>query len=134
MKKKLTDSVKRHALYLLFGDFYQYISESSFEKKDENDIIHYGYHLMSYYKATEIEQTIRNIWGEEHQNLITGVLIYSYRFDSYFNPKLNTLDEFFFKVFHNRKILSKIGSGEQKKVFPFVNLISKRKKILLIRC
>ena len=91
MKQKITDAVLRHVLYLLFTDFYDCISESSFEKKDENDTIHYGYHLMQYYKATEVEQTIRNIWGDRCQNLIAGLFIYSYKFDSYFNPKLNSM-------------------------------------------
>ena len=136
MKQKLNESVKQNVSYLLFADFYDYISESSFEKEDENKVIHYGYHLMRYYKATEIEQLIRNVWGDEYQNLLTGVIVYAYKFDSYFNPKFNSIKEFFLKIYYNRKILIKIGSGEENKVFPFVKLLSKKnkRKILLIRC
>ena len=133
MKQKPTDTVICNALYLLFGDFYKNVRESTVEKMDENNDINYGYALRYHYKATQKEDLIRNLWGFRCQNLLTGLLIYLYKLDTYFSLKLNTMEQFFIKVYQNREILSKIGSGQHQPVFPFVNLINK-KKILLIRC
>ena len=132
MKQKPTDTVVCNALYLLFGDLYEHVSKSTF-KEDENNEVEYRYFLSEYNKATDKEDTIRKLWGCRCQNLLSGILLYLYKLDRYFSPKLNTLEQFFIKVYRHREILSKIGSGKHKVVFPFVNLINK-KKPLLIRC
>ena len=132
MKQKPTDAVLYTAIYLLFGDLYNYVIKSKF-KEDENRDIEYRYFLSKFNKATDKEDTIRKLWGCKCQNLLSGILLYLYKLDRYFSPKLNTLEQFFIKVYRHRKILSKIGSGKHEVVFPFVNLINK-KKPLLIRC
>ena len=135
MKQKPTDAVACNALYLLFGDFYECIKKSKFEDKiDENDVTNYGYCLKQYYKATSKEDLIRKLRGSKCQKLLSDVLLYSYKEDPYFNPKLNTLKQFFIKIYRNRKMLAKIGSGEHELVFPFVKLFKYKKKVLLIRC
>ena len=132
MKQKVTDTVICNALYLLFGDLYENVSKSKF-KEDENNDIDYRYFLTEYNKATDKEDTIRKLWGSRCHNLLSGILIYLYKLDRYFSPKLNTCEQFFIKVYRHREILTKIGSGKHKVVFPFVKLIDK-KKPLLIRC
>ena len=132
MKQKVTDTVVCNALYLLFGDLYENVSKSEF-KKDENNDIDYRYFLSKYSKANDKEDTIRKLWGSRCQNLLSGILIYLYKLDHYFSPKLNTMEQFFTKVYRHREILTKIGSARHKVVFPFVKLINK-KKALLIRC
>ena len=133
MKQKPTDTVLFTALYLLFGDLFKHVSKSKF-KEDENRDIEYCYFLREYNKATDKEDTIRKLWGSRCQNFLSGILLYLYKLDRYFSPKLNTREQFFIKVYGHREILSKIGSGKHKVVFPFVNLINKKKKSLLIRC
>ena len=133
MKQKPTGRVLCNALYLLFDDLYENMKESTVVKMNENDDIDYGYGLRHYYKATKKEDLIRDLWNFNCQNLLSGVLIYLYKTDPYFSPKLNTMEQFFIKVYRNREILTKIGLGEHKVVFPFENLINK-KKVLLIRC
>ena len=134
MKQKPTDVVICNALYLLFGDFYEDVWKSTVDKFDENNDINYQYSLYHYNKATKKEDLIRNLWGSRCQNVLSGLLLYLYKLDSYFNPKLNTFEQFFKKVYRYREILTKIGLGEEEVVFPFVNLINKEKKVLLIRC
>ena len=133
MKQKPTDTVLFTALYLLFGDLYEHVSKSEF-KEDENRDIEYRYFLREYNKATDKEDTIRKLWGSRCQKLLSGILLYLYKLDRYFSPKLNTREQFFIKVYRHREILIKIGSGKHKVVFPFINLINKNKKPLLIRC
>ena len=133
MKQKPTDIVICNALYLLFGNFYEDVRQSTVEKIDENNDIDYGYGLRYYYKATKKEDTIRKLWGFRCQNLLSGILLYLYKLDPYFSPKLNIIEQFFIKIYRNREILTKIGLGEHELVFPFENLLDK-KKVLLIRC
>ena len=133
MKQKPTDTVICEALYLLFGDFYEDVRQSTVEKIDENNDINYGYGLRYHYKATQKEDLIRKLWDFRCQNLLTGLLIYLYKLDPYFSPKLNTIEQFFIKIYQHREILTEIGLGKRKVVFPFINLINK-KKVLLIRC
>ena len=127
MKQKVTDTIICNALYLLFGDLYENVSKSEF-KEDENNDIDYRYFLTEYNKATNKEDTIRKLWGSRCQNLISGILLYLYKLDRYFSLKLNTVEQFFIKVYRHREILTKIGSGKHKVVFPFVKLINKKKK------
>ena len=108
------------------------MSKSEF-KEDENNNIDYRYFFTQYNKATDKEDTIRKLWGSRCQKLLSGILLYLYKLDRYFSPKLNTIEEFFIKVYRHRQILIKTGSGKHKVVFPFVKLIDK-KKPLLIRC
>ena len=131
-KLKKTNRVTCAALYLLFNDVYESVTKSKF-KEDENRNIDYYYFLTMFAKATEKEDMIRKLWGARCQKLLSGILIYLYKLDRYFSPQLNTREQFFIKVYKHRKILSKIGSGEHKLVFPFEKLINK-KKPLLIRC
>ena len=132
MEQKVTDTVVCNALYLLFGDLYKNVTKSIF-KEDENNDIEYRYFLSMYNKAADKEDTIRKLWGVRCQNLLSGILLYLYKLDRYFSPELNTMEQFFIKVYRHREILTKIGSGEHKVVFPFVKLI-KKKKPILIRC
>ena len=133
MKQKPTDAVICNVLYLMFGDFYENVRESTVEKIDENNDINYGYGLHWYYKATQKEDLIRKLWDFRCQNLLSGILIYLYKLDPYFSPKLNTIEQFFIKIYRHREILTEIGLGKRNVVFPFINLINK-KKLLLIRC
>ena len=132
MKQKVTGAVLYNALYLLFNDVYENVSKSVF-KEDENKDIDYRYFLSLFAKATDKEDTIRKLWGTRCQKLLSGILIYLYKLDRYFSPELNTVEQFFIKVYRHREILAKIGSGKHKVVFPFVKLINK-KNPLLIRC
>ena len=133
MKQKPTDAVICNAVYLMFRDFYENVRESTVEKIDENNDINYGYGLHWYNKATQKEDLIRKLWDFRCQNLLSGVLIYLYKLDPYFSPKLNTIEQFFIKIYQHREILTEIGLGKRKVVFPVINLINK-KKVLLIRC
>ena len=133
MKQKVTGTIVCNALYLLFGDLYENMSESKEWKVDENNNVDYCYSLRMRYKATDKEDTIRKLWGSKCQNLLSGILIYLYKLDRYFSPKLNTCEQFFIKVYRHREMLTEIGSGKHKVVFPFVKLINKNKP-LLIRC
>ena len=117
-------------LYLLFNDIYEYVTKSKF-KEDENRNIDYHYFLSMFVKATEKEDLIRKFWGGRCRKLLSGVLIYLYKLDRYFSPQLNTYEQFFIKVYKHRKILSKIGSGEHKLVFPFEKIFSEKKPLLI---
>ena len=134
ISKMVTDTVICNALYLLFIDFCECVIESEKDwKTDENDV-NYRYAFRMRYKACEKEETIRKLWGSRCQYLLSGIFIYLYKLDEYFNPKLNGYEEFFIKLYRHREILTKIGSGNHKVIFPFIKLINKKKKPLLIRC
>ena len=132
MKQKVTGTVLCNVLYLLFNDIYENVTKSMF-KEDENSNIDYRYFLSLFAKATEKEDTIRKLWGARCQKLLSGILIYLYKLDRYFSPELNSMEQFFIKVYRHREILAEIGCGKHKVVFPFEKLINK-KKPLLIRC
>ena len=130
----VTDTVICNALYLLFLDFWECLIESKKEwKTDENDNVNYRYAFRMRYKACAKEDLIRKFWGSKCQYLLSGIFIYLYKLDQYFNPKLNGYKEFFIKLYIHREILTKIGSGNHKVIFPFKKLINE-KKPLLIRC
>ena len=128
---KETNRIICAALYLLFNDIYDCVKKSQF-KEDENRHIDYGYFLSVFAKATEKENLVRKLWAGRSQKLLSGILIYLYKLDEYFNPQLNDREEFFMKVYKNREILSKIGSGEHELVFPFKKIFTKKKKQLIL--
>ena len=132
MNQKPTDNVLFTAIYLLFGDLYEHVKKSKF-KEDENKKIQYSYFSLEYNEAIDKEDTIRTLWAHRCQNFLSGILLYLYKLDRYFSPELNTREQFYMKVYRHREILSKIGSGKHKVIFPFVNLIDKKKPVL-IRC
>ena len=73
------------------------------------------------------------MWGQK-QDLLSGVLIYIHVLDEYFNPKFNSPDLFFSKIFtYNKDFLEKIGKKIIVPRFPFVCYENHKKKILLIR-
>ena len=117
-------------LYLLFNDIYENVTKSKF-KEDENRNIDYYYFLSFFVKATDKEDFIRKLWGGRCHDLLSGILIYLYQLDQYFSPQLNTVEEFFMKVCKHRKILSEIGSGIRKPIFPFKKIFGEKKPILI---
>ena len=133
MRQKVNDTVICNALYLLFTDYHEKMTLSKDWPIDENNDADCRYSLRMRYKATVMEDFIRELWGLKCQYLLSGVLIYLNKNDRYFSPKLNDYEQFFRKVYRYRKILFKIGSGNHKVIFPFKRLIEK-KKVLLIRC
>ena len=133
MKQKVSETVVCNALYLLFTDYYEKIKESKEWPVDENEVVHYRYSFRMKYKATAMEDFIRELWGKKSQYLLSGVLIYLIKLDPYFSPKLNDYKRFFTKIYKHREILIKIGSGNHKVIFPFQKFIGKKKPVL-IRC
>ena len=133
MKEKVADHVISNALYLLFAEYQERMRLSREWPVDENDNVDYRYSFRMKYKATNMEDLIRELWGTKCQYLLSGVLIYLIKLDPYFSPKLNDYERFFIKIYRHRKILSKIGSGNHKVIFPFRNFIE-QKKVVLIRC
>ena len=68
------------------------------------------------------------MWGLK-KDLLAGLFIYLHSLDDYFNPKLNTKDLFFRKIFmYNADLLEKIGKKTIKPVFPFVSFENHKKK------
>ena len=68
------------------------------------------------------------MWGQK-QDLLSGVLIYIHVLDEYFNPKFNSLDLFFSKIFtYNKDLLEKIGKKIIVPRFPFVCYENHKKK------
>ena len=132
-QKAVNNTIICNALYLLFADLYEFMTESKCWKTDENDNVDYRYSFRMKYKATDKEDTIRKLWGSRCQFLLSGILIYLYKIDPYFSPKLNDCQQFFIKLYRHCEILAKIGSGNHKLILPFQKLIEK-KKLLLIRC
>ena len=134
MKQKVSETVVCNALYLLFGKYYERIRLSEERPVDENDNIDFRYSLQMKYKAYDMEELIRDLWGTKCQYLLSGVLIYLMKLDPYFSPKFNEYKLFFTKIYRHREILSKIGSGNHKVIFPFEKCIKQSKKLVLIRC
>ena len=135
MKQKVSETVVCNALYLLFGEYYERMRLSEEQQSDENNTILYRYSLQMKYKAYAMEELIRDLWGTRCQYLLSGVLIYLLKLDPYFSPKFNDFKLFFTKIYRHREILSKIGRGNHKVIFPFKKYIKQLpKKILLIRC
>ena len=133
MKQKVSNTVVYNALYLLFAEYHERMRLSKEWPVDENNNIDFRYSSRMKYKATNMEDLIRELWGTKCQYLLSGILIYLIKLDPYFSPKLNDYERFFIKIYRHRKILSKIGSGNHKVIFPFRNFIE-QKKVVLIRC
>ena len=133
MKQKVSETVVSNALYLLFVEYHERMKLSKEWPVDENDNVDFRYSLQMKYEATGMEDLIRELWGTKCQYLLSGVLIYLIKLDTYFSPKLNDYKEFFNKIYRHREILTKIGSGHHKVIFPFRNFIE-QKKVVLIRC
>ena len=133
MKQNIGETVVCNALYLLFAEYYERMRLSKEWSVDENEEVNYRYSFRMKYKATAMEDFIRELWGTKCQFLLSGVLIYLIKLDPYFSPKLNGYERFFTKIYEHREILTKIGSGNHKVIFPFQKFIEK-KKVVLIRC
>ena len=120
MKQKVTETVVSNALYVLFAEYYERIR---FSKKEwavnENEHVDYRSSFRMRYKATNMEDLIRELWGTKCQYLLSGILIYLIKLDPYFSPELNDYKRFFIKIYRHRKILTKIGSGQHKVISPF---------------
>ena len=130
----VADTVICNALYLLFIDFWESMVESEKKwKTDENDNVDYRYSFRMCRRACTKEDHIRKFWGSKCQYLLSGIFIYLYKLDQYFNPKSNGYKQFFIKIYRHREILKRIGSANHKVIFPFKKLI-KKKKSVLIRC
>ena len=133
-KKKMKPSLMYAVIFDLFIKLTDELEEAdNFLIEDENEKIHVKDAADHIVNSAEIEEKIKKIWGV-NQDLLSGLLIYVNVRDEYFNPKLNTLDLFFQKVFfYNRDILEKIGKKIIKPAFPFINFDNYKKKKLLIR-
>ena len=132
--KEMKPGLISNVLYRLFIDLVNELEKvDNFIKEDENKKDHIEDAAGYIYNASLIEQKIKKMWGN-NQDLLAGLLCYLHYTDDYFNPKLNTIDLFFRKIFSfNRDILEKIGKGTNKPVFPFVSYENHKKNILLIR-
>ena len=133
MKQKVSETVVSNALYLLFAEYHERMRLSKEWPVDENNNIDFRYSVQMKYKATDMEDLIRELWGTKCQYLLSGILIYLIKLDPYFSPKLKDYKRFFIKIYRHREILTKIGSGNHKVIFPFRNFIE-QKKVVLIRC
>ena len=134
MKHKISETVLFHVLYLLFGDYCEKIKLNKKHLVDENNCKDFQHSLQLQYKTIMLEELIRDFWGARCQYLLSGVFIYLIKLDSYFDPNLNDYEHFFVKIYKNRKILTKIGKGHLKAIFPFKKFIKQDKELVLIRC
>ena len=122
---------------LLFEFFREYITEMENAKKlasnDENKNSYIVETTNCLLNASCIQKKIEMFWKLD-KDLLAGLFVYLYALDNYFNPRLNTKDEFFSKIFtRDTDLLKKIGKKTVKPVFPFVSFENYKKKILLIR-
>ena len=134
MKQKVSETVVSNVLYLLFGDYCEKTRLAKEQSVDENNCTDFRYSLQMQHKSILLEDLIRDFWGTKCQYLLSGVLIYLTKLDPYFSPEFNEYERFFIKIYKNRKILTKIGKGSHKVIFPFKNFIKQDKKLVLIRC
>ena len=134
MKQKINETVVTNVLYLLFGDYCEKNRLSKKELVDENNGADFHHSLQLQYKIIHLEELIRDFWGTRCQYLLSGILIYLTKLDSYFDPKFNDYEHFFVKIYKNRKILTEIGKGHRNVIFPFKKFIKENKKLVLIRC
>ena len=132
--KELKSGLISNVLFRLFIDLVSELEKTdNFIKNDENEQNHIKDGASHLYDASRIEEKIRKMWGQ-NQDLLSGLFVYLHSGDNYFNPKFNTKDLFFRKIFtFNVDILEKIGKGIIKPAFPFVNYDNHKKRILLIR-
>ena len=130
----VSKTVVSYVLYLLFEDYCEKKRLSEKHLIDENNHTDFQHSLQMQYKTILLEDLIRDFWGTRCQYLLSGVLIYLTKLDPYFDPKFNDYEHFFVKIYKNRKILTEIGKGHRKVIFPFENFIKEDKKLVLIRC
>ena len=122
---------------LLFTFFLEYMTEMENAKKlassDENKNSYIIDSANSLLNASYIQKKIEMFWKLD-KDLLAGLFVYLYAMDDYFNPRLNTKNEFFSKIFtRDSDLLKKIGKKIVKPIFPFVSFENYKKKILLIR-
>ena len=132
--KEMPPGIVTNAVYSFF---IEYVNEIELSKKyvrhDENKNSHIAEAAECLFKAEEIKKKIEMIIGLR-KDLLAGLFIYLDVLDDYFNPKLNSKDEFFSKIFtYNFDLLEKIGKKVVKPNFPFVSFDNYKKKIVLIR-
>ena len=121
----------RDVLWSFFQEYVENIELS--EKRDENNELDTMESIEYLLNAEKIKEKIEKIWGLNH-DLLTGVFIYLDSKDSYFNPRLNTQELFFDKIFiFNKNKLEKIGKRNVKPKYPFVSFKNYDKKIVLLR-
>ena len=132
--KEVKSGLISRVLFNLFIDLVNELENAdNFLKDDENGKLQVRDAANHIVNSAEIGEKIKKMWGL-NQDLLSGLLIYVNVRDEYFNPKLNTPDLFFSKIFtFNRDLLEKIGKKIIKPTFPFVNYENHKKKILLIR-
>ena len=132
--KEMKSGLIANVLFRLFIDLVDEIEKTdNFMKDDENKKYHVREGAQHLLNSSLIEEKIKKMWGLK-QDLLSGLLIYIHSLDDYFNPKLNTKDLFFRKIFtYNADILEKIGKKIIKPVLPFVSFDNYKKEILLIR-
>ena len=134
MKRRINETLVSNVLYLLFGDYCEKIRSSKKQLVDENNNTDLEQSLQLQYKTMLLEELIRDFWGVRCQYLLSGVFLYLMKLDSYFDPKFNDYEHFFVKIYKNHKILTEIGKGHLKVIFPFKKFIKQDKKLVLIRC
>ena len=61
MKQKVSETVVSNALYLLFGEYYERTRLSKEWSVDENNNVNFRYSLQMKYKATLMEDLIRDL-------------------------------------------------------------------------
>ena len=120
----------RNVIWNFFKEYSLNIELS--EKKDENNHLDTLESVDYLLDAEEVKSKLKIIWGL-NDNILTGVLIYLDARDSYFNPKLNSQDSFFDKIYFNKEKLENIGKKNVKPKFPFDSIDNYDKKILLLR-
>ena len=120
----------RNVIWNFFKEYSLNIELS--EKKDENNHLDTLESVDYLLDAEEVKSKLKIIWGL-NDNILTGALIYLDARDSYFNPKLNSQDSFFDKIYFNKEKLENIGKKNVKPKFPFDSIDNYDKKILLLR-
>ena len=132
--KEMPPGIIANALYSFF---IEYVNEIELSKKyvrgDENKNSYIAEAAECLLNADKIKKKIEMMIGLR-KDLLAGLFVYLDVLDDYFNPKLNSKDEFFSKIFtYNFDLLEKIGKKVVKPNFPFVSFDNYKKKIVLIR-
>ena len=127
--KELKSGLISDVLFRLFIDLVNKLERTRyFIKNNENEQYYIKDAAIHLYDAASIEEKIKKMWGQK-QDLLSGLFVYLHSGDDYFNPKFNTKDLFFRKIFtFNLDLLEKIGKGIIKTAFPFVNYDNHKKK------
>ena len=132
--KEMPPGIIANAIYSLFIQYVDEIELSkSYLRRDENTNTHIAEAAECLWNANKIKEKIEMMIGLR-KDLLAGLFIYLDVLDTYFNPKLNTKEEFFSKIFtYNFDLLEKIGKKVVKPYFPFTSVDNYKKKIVLIR-